>query len=208
MKITAEKRTQTGTSASRKARAEGKVPAAIYGKDVDSVSVLINQKELENTLREVGSNGVFDVEVDGETYHVFVKETFNSALKPITYQVDLLAFTAGQKVQMSIPVYVHGEEEIKEGNINQSISEIDLEIAPSKAPSEIIVNVSDLTVGDSLSVADLDLPEDADILTDADSTVVSVSAPDEFVEPETDEAAEEMPEPEVIGESDEEAEEE
>lgn len=206
MKITAEKRTQTGTSASKKARAEGKVPAAIYGKEVDSVSVLLNQKELENTLREVGANGVFDVEVDGETYHVFVKETSNSALKPVTYHVDLLAFTKGQKVHMTIPVYVRGEEEIKEGNINQSISELEIEIAPSEAPAEFILDVSNLTVGDSLAVSDIELPENAELLTDVDSTVVSVSAPDEFVEPETTEGDEDMPEPEVIGEDDEEEE--
>lgn len=206
MKITAEKRTQTGTSASKKARAEGKVPAAIYGKEVDSLSVLLNQKELEDTLREVGTNGVFDVDVDGETYHVFVKETFTSALRPLTYHVDLLAFTAGQKVTMAIPVYIQGEEEIKEGNINQSISELELEIAPSEAPSEFVLDVSNLVVGDSLAVSDIDLPENAELLTEAESTIVSVSAPDEFIEPEPDTAEEDLPEPEVIGEDEEEEE--
>lgn len=203
MKITAEKRTQTGTSASKKARAEGKVPAAIYGKEVDSVSVLLNQKELEDTLREVGSNGVFDIDVEGETYHVFVKEKANAAIKPVTYHVDLLAFTAGEKVHMTIPVYVHGEEEIKEGYISQSVSELELEIAPSDAPAEFTVDVSNLTIGDSLTVADIELPEGANLLTETESTVVSVSAPDQVEEPEPAEGAEDMPEPEVIGESEE-----
>lgn len=202
MKITAEKRTQTGTSASKKARAEGKVPAAIYGKEVDSLSVLINQKELENTLREVGSNGVFDVELDGETYHVFVKEQSNAAIKPVTYHVDLLAFTAGQKVHMTIPVYITGEEAIQEGYTSQSISELDLEIAPAKAPSEFVVDVSGLEIGDTLTVADIELPKDAELLTDLEATVVSVSAPDAIEEPEPAEGEEEMPEPEVIGEED------
>ncbi|MDZ7835890.1 MAG: hypothetical protein U5K84_11780 [Alkalibacterium sp.] len=83
MKLTATKRTETGTSASRRAREEGKIPAAIYGKEVDTVSVLVDRKEFEMLLREVGTNGVFDVEVDGDdTYHVFVKEKTNAALKP------------------------------------------------------------------------------------------------------------------------------
>ncbi|MEC6747201.1 50S ribosomal protein L25 [Marinilactibacillus sp. XAAS-LB27] len=205
MKITATKRTETGTSASKKARNEGKVPAAIYGKDVDTVSVLLNQKELEDTLRQVGSNGVFEVDVEGETYQVFVKEQKSAAIKPILFHVDLLAFTKGQKVTMSIPVYITGEESIDEGYVSQSISELEVDVAPAKAPSEYTVDVSKMTIGDSVSAGDIELDSETTLLTDADSTVVSISAPD-AVEEETTETSDEMPEPEVIGESKEDSE--
>ncbi|WP_225743976.1 50S ribosomal protein L25 [Marinilactibacillus sp. Marseille-P9653] len=205
MKITATKRTETGTSASKKARSEGKVPAAIYGKDVDTVSVLLNQKELQDTLREVGSNGVFEVDVEGETYQVFVKEQKSAAIKPILFHVDLLAFTKGQKVTMSIPVYITGEEEIAEGYVSQSISELEVDVAPASAPSEYTVDVSKMTIGDSISAGDIELDAETTLLTDADSTVVSISAPD-AVEEETTETSDEMPEPEVIGESKEDSE--
>ncbi|WP_208560151.1 50S ribosomal protein L25 [Marinilactibacillus kalidii] len=203
MKLSATKRTETGTSASKKARNEGKVPAAIYGKDVDTVSVLLNQKELEDTLREVGSNGVFEVDVEGKTYQVFVKEQKTAAIKPILFHVDLLAFTKGQKVTMSIPVYVTGEEEIDEGYVSQSLSELEVEVAPAEAPSEYTVDVSKLTIGDSVSASDIKLDAETTLLTDPDSTVVSISAPD-AVEEETTETSDEMPEPEVIGETKEE----
>ncbi|MFC6464421.1 50S ribosomal protein L25 [Marinilactibacillus sp. GCM10026970] len=205
MKITATKRTETGTSASKKARSEGKVPAAIYGKDVDTVSVLLNQKELQDTLRQVGSNGVFEVDVEGETYQVFVKEQKSAAIKPILFHVDLLAFTKGQKVTMSIPVYITGEEEIAEGYVSQSISELEVDVAPASAPSEYTVDVSKMTIGDSISAGDIELDAETTLLTDADSTVVSISAPD-AVEEETTETSDEMPEPEVIGESKEDSE--
>lgn len=205
MKITATKRTETGTSASKKARSEGKVPAAIYGKDVDTVSVLLNQKELEDTLRQVGSNGVFEVDVEGDTYQVFVKEQKSAAIKPILFHVDLLAFTKGQKVTMSIPVYITGEESIDEGYVSQSISELEVDVAPAKAPSEYTVDVSKMTIGDSVSAGDIELDSETTLLTDADSTVVSISAPD-AVEEETTETSDEMPEPEVIGESKEDSE--
>lgn len=205
MKITATKRTETGTSASKKARSEGKVPAAIYGKDVDTVSVLLNQKELEDTLRQVGSNGVFEVDVEGDTYQVFVKEQKSAAIKPILFHVDLLAFTKGQKVTMSIPVYITGEESIDEGYVSQSISELEVDVAPASAPSEYTVDVSKMTIGDSVSAGDIELDAETTLLTDADSTVVSISAPD-AVEEETTETSDEMPEPEVIGESKEDSE--
>lgn len=213
MKLKAEKRTQTGTNASKKVRAEGKVPAVVYGSQLDTISIAFNQKEFEDTLREVGMNGVFKVEVEGEEYDVFVKDLDHAAVKPILYHVDLLAFTAGEKVTMEIPVYVQGEEEIKEGGyVSQSISEIEMDISPASAPSEISIDVSEMVIGDSVAVSDLDLPKDAEILTEMDATVISISEPDDITEDlETPEGGEtEVEEPEVITEKsdDEEASEE
>lgn len=207
MKLTATKRTETGTSASRRAREEGKIPAAIYGKEVDTVSVLVDRKEFEMLLREVGTNGVFDVEVDGDdTYHVFVKEKTNAALKPEIYHVDLLAFTKGQKVHMTIPVHVTGEDTIDEGIVSQSISELEVNVAPAEAPSEFVVDVTGMEIGDTRHVSDIAMDDSIELLSETDSTVVSVSAPQIEEEPEPAED-DEMPEPEVIGEEDEDSEE-
>lgn len=209
MKITAEKRTQTGTGASKRARAAGKLPAVIYGTEVENIHVLLDAKEFTDTLRQVGSNGVFKVDVDGEEYDVFVKDRHDAALSLEIYHVDLLAFTAGEKVAMSIPVYIEGEEGIKNGIVSQATSEIELEISPVSAPSEFVIDVSELEIGDVLTVADVELPEDAELLTDAEDTLVSVNPPedisDDLEETETEAT---MPEPEVIGETDDEEEEE
>lgn len=182
------------------------IPAAIYGREVETVAVLLNRKEFEMTLREVGANGVFDVEVDGDTYHVFVKEKTNAALKPEIYHVDLLAFTKGQKVNMTIPVYITGEEEIKEGIVSQSISELEVNVAPAEAPSEFTVDVSEMEIGDTKHVSDIAIDDSIELLSDTDSTVVSVSAPQIEEEPEPT-ADDEMPEPEVIGEDEDDSEE-
>ncbi|MEY8291091.1 50S ribosomal protein L25 [Carnobacteriaceae bacterium 52-44] len=206
MKIVAETRAKTGTSASKQARAAGKLPAVIYGKSVESLPVLVDLKEFEDAIREVGSNGVFTLEVDGESYQVFVKEYSYFATKPSLYHVDLQAFTAGEKVDMTIPVYVEGEEEIAEGILSQSISEIEIEIAPEDAPNHFTIDVSSLEIGDSLTVADIEIPENAELLSETDETVVSVSAPEDIsADLETEDTATDvMPEPEVIGEDDDE----
>lgn len=200
MKILAEKRTTTGTSASKKARAAGKLPAVIYGSSVESLPVLVDLKEFEDTIRAVGANGVFSLDIDGEIYKVFVKDTASYALTPKLYHIDLQAFTAGEKVTMTIPVYVVGEENIKEGNVSQSISEIDIEIAPEDAPTSFDIDVSSLEIGDSVVVSDIELPEGAELLSEEDLTVLSVLAPEDISEDlEPTEGAAEMPEPEVIG---------
>lgn len=200
MKILAEKRTTTGTSASKKARAAGKLPAVIYGSSVESLPVLVDLKEFEDTIRAVGANGVFSLDIDGEVYKVFVKDTASYALTPKLYHIDLQAFTAGEKVTMTIPVYIVGEENIKEGNVSQSISEIDIEIAPEDAPTSFDIDVSSLEIGDSVAVSDIELPEGAELLSEEDLTVLSVLAPEDISEDlEPTEGAAEMPEPEVIG---------
>lgn len=207
MKIVAEKRTKTGTSASKQARAAGKLPAVIYGSKVESLPVLLDLKEFEDTIREVGSNGVFSLDVDGEEYQVFVKDTASFALTPKLYHVDLQAFTAGEKVIMTIPVTVLGEEKIAEGNVSQSISEIEIEIAPEDAPTHFEVDASALEIGDSVTVAEIELPDNAELITEADETVISVVAPEDISEDlESTEAAGDMPEPEVIGEDEEDSE--
>lgn len=211
MKIAAEKRTKTGTSASKQARAAGKLPAVVYGKKVDSLPVLMDLKEFEDVIREVGSNGVFNLDIDGENYSVFVKDSQSFALVNKLYHIDLQAFTAGEKVDMTIPVWVVGGEKIEEGNVSQSISELEIVIAPEKAPESFTLDVSDLEIGDTLEVSDIELPEDAELLTESDETVVSISAPEDIsddLEPTTETSDEIMPEPEVIGEDEEEEEEE
>lgn len=201
MKILAEKRVQTGTSASKKARAAGKLPAVVYGSAVESLPVLLDLKAFEDTIRAVGANGVFSLDVEGEVYKVFVKDTAAFAMTPKLYHVDLQAFKAGEKVVMTIPVYVVGEEEIQEGNVSQSISEIEIEIAPEDAPTSFEIDASSLAIGDSVTVADIELPAEAALITDAEETVISVLAPEDVSEDlESTESTDEMPEPEVIGE--------
>ncbi len=208
MKIVAELRTKTGTSASRQARAAGKLPAVVYGSELESLAVLLDLKEFEDTVREVGANGVFTLEVDGEEYQVFVKEYSSFALKPSLYHVDIQAFTAGEKVVMTIPVYVEGDEKVIEGIVSQSVSEIELEVAPEKAPESFIIDVSELEIGDSITVAEIELPEDTVLITESDETVLTVTAPEDITEDlEPTETTDEMPEPEVIGEDEDEDEE-
>ena len=204
MKLVAELRTKTGTSASKQARAAGKLPAVVYGSEVESLPVLMDLKEFEDTVRQVGANGVFTLVVDGEDYQVFVKEYSYFALKPSLYHVDIQAFVAGEKVVMTIPVFVEGDEKVEDGIVSQAISEIEIEVAPEKAPDNFTIDVSELEIGDSITVADIVLPEDSVLMTEADETVVTVTVPEDITEDlEPSEAAEDMPEPEVIGEDDE-----
>lgn len=202
MVLKAEKRTELGTAASRKARNEGKLPASIYGREVESIPVLLDQKEFDDLMRDIGENGVFDVEVSGSgTYKVFVKQRDNAALKRVTYHVDLLAFKEGDKVAMTVPIYIRNEDELEEGVVSLLMNELNVEVAPADAPDQIEINVSDLEIGDSLKVEELIIPEGVEVQDEATQTVLTVTPPTQYEEPEdTDSEDASVPEPEVIGE--------
>lgn len=205
MNLKAELRTQTGSSASRKARNEGKIPTALYGKTVDATSLLINRREFEALLKAEGTNAVFDLEFDGNTQKVWLKDYVRASLKDEVYSVDLEAISANQTLTVEVPLFVVNEETIKEGVVEIIESNIVVETKPDSIPQSFELDVTGLEIGDTLTVADITVPADVEIMMEDDTTVVSISAPTEEAEV-VDPDAEEV-QPEVIGEEAEESEE-
>lgn len=201
MKLKAQKRERLGTSASKQARNDNKVPAIIYGQDVETTPVLIDRKEFDEILRQLGRNAVFNIELDGKERQVLIKHVAHSALKPEIYNVELNALKKGQKVTVPVTIILEGLDEVKEGVVTQTLNEVEVETDPANIPSEITLDVSGLVIGDTVVVSELPIPDKVDLLTDSEETVVVVSAPRVEEEPSDDEA--EAAEPEVIGEKEE-----
>lgn len=201
MKLKAQKRERLGTSASKQARNDNKVPATIFGSDMEAQSVLIDRKEFDELLRELGRNAVFNIDLDGEETQVLIKNIDLSALKPEIYNVELNALTKGQKVTVPVTIVLEGLEDVKEGVVTQTLNEVEVETDPLDIPTEITLNVSDLVIGDTVVVSDLKVPENVTVLAEAEETVVVVAAPRVEEEPADGDA--EVAEPEVIGEKEE-----
>lgn len=201
MKLKAQKRERLGTSASKQARNDNKVPATIFGSDMEAQSVLIDRKEFDELLRELGRNAVFNIDLDGEETQVLIKNIDLSALKPEIYNVELNALTKGQKVTVPVTIVLEGLEDVKEGVVTQTLNEVEVETDPLDIPTEITLNVSDLVIGDTVVVSDLKVPENVTVLAEAEETVVVVAAP--RVEEEPTDGDAEVAVPEVIGEKEE-----
>lgn len=201
MKLKAQKRERLGTSASKQARNDNKVPAIIYGTDVETTPVLIDRKEFDDVLRQLGRNAVFNIELDGKERQVLIKHVDHSALKPEIYNVELNALKKGQKVTVPVTIILEGLDDVKEGVVTQTLNEVEVETDPANIPSEITVDVSELVIGDTVHVSELSVPKNVTVLAEPEETVVVVSAP--RVEEETAEGDAEAAEPEVIGEKEE-----
>lgn len=201
MSIKAELRTKTGTGASKQARREGKIPATLYGKEVEATSLLVSAREFEALLKAEGSNAVFDVEFDGKTQQVILKDFEKASLKDHFYSIDLEAISANQKLQVEVPLVLLNEETVKVGIVAQVFNTIEVETTPANIPNAFEIDVKGMEIGDTKSISDLEVPAGVEILEDAEETIVSVIAPTE--EPAEDEESE-AAEPEVIGEKEDE----
>ena len=200
MKVNATLRTEVGSSAANRARREKKVTAVVNGKGITSTAVLLDSKELDNVLKTLGKNAIFDVAVqDGETHQVIIKEIQNATLVNQILDVELQVIQKGEKLTVTVPINVLNADEVKRGIVSQTLNELEIETLPTNIPTEFTVDVSALEIGDALTVSDITVDKAITVLSDAEQSVVSVLPPS-VEEPET---AVEAVEPELIGEKEE-----
>ena len=214
IKLNLEKREDLGTSGAKKTRAEGMVPGIFYAKDSEPVAVAAKANELQKVVDEAGTSALVDVTVNGEDHKILFKEIQEHPFKNQLLHFDAYGVNLKEKIKLSIPVVLEGRDDIRvqPSVLLQLLEEVEVECLPTSLPSEGVVNVADMQIGDTLTVADLDVASIADIevLTDLDEAVCALQEPrEESVEDE--EASADAADVPTVGEteaSEEEAEEE
>ncbi|WP_082235825.1 50S ribosomal protein L25/general stress protein Ctc [Halobacillus massiliensis] len=209
--LKADQRKDLKQSVTRELRQEGNVPAVVYGKDKEPVNVSVNSMELLKTVRDEGKNAIISLNIDGgNTVDVMLHEYQVDPLKDQLLHADFYIVNMAEEMDVQVPVRLEGEAAgVKEdGVVQQPLYELAIKAKPRDIPEEIVVDVSELNIGDSIMVADLKEARNYEITEDENTTIVSVTPPEEMPEePELEEADQE---PEVVGEkegSDEEQEE-
>ncbi|EDP69193.1 Ribosomal protein L25 (general stress protein Ctc) [Carnobacterium sp. AT7] len=202
MKVNAILRTEVGSAAANRDRKEKKVTAVINGKGITSTPVSLDSKDLDNVLKTLGKNAIFDVVVkDGETHQVIIKEIQSATLVNQILDVELQVVQKGEKLTVTVQINVENAENVKRGIVSQTLNELEIETLPANIPTEFTLDACALEIGDSLTVSDIKVDKSITVLSDPEQTVVSVLPPS-AEEPET---AAEAVEPELIGEKEEEA---
>lgn len=193
----------------RKIREAGKVPAVVYGYGAKNVSVKVDEVEFIKLIREVGRNGVIELGVGSKQIKVMVSDYQYDSLKNQITHIDFLAINMTEERTVEVPVHLIGEAPgAKEGGVvEQPLFNLEITATPDSIPEYIEVDISELNINDSLSVADVKVSGDFTIENEAEDTIVSVVAPTEEPteeEIEAMEGASTQEEPEVVGESSEE----
>ncbi|WP_033543404.1 50S ribosomal protein L25/general stress protein Ctc [Planococcus sp. CAU13] len=204
-KITAQKR-ESGTphSSLTELRTKGDVPGVVYGYQAETTPLTVSEKDLIKTLRESGRNGVINLELDGKSLNVVLSDYQVDALKGNFKHVDFLAINMSDELEVAAAVHMIGESpgEKEGGIVNQPNREVHIKVKPSDIPDALEVDVSNLEIGDTLTVADIRGTVNYEILDEDDFILVSVTAPrtQEEIDELEEGAGTEGAEPEVIGE--------
>jgi large subunit ribosomal protein L25 len=197
MKLAATKRTPGDN---RRLRADGRLPAVVYNRQFNE-SVAIDGKAFDKVFREQGTSSLIDLEVEGDTHQVLVREVQMDKRRRVPVHIDFYATTKGQKLEVYVPVHFEGtaQGQNEGGQLDVQRREVGIYVLPSEIPHELTVDITELQIGDSVHIGDVasQLPETAELLDDEGLTLVTVLAPRVEEEPEPTE--EEEAEPEVIG---------
>ena len=215
IKLNLVKREDLGTSGAKKTRAEGMVPGIFYAKDSEPVAVAAKANELQKVVDEAGTSALVDVNVNGEDHKILFKEIQEHPFKNQLLHFDAYGVNLKENIKLSIPVVLEGRDDIRvqPSVLLQLLEEVEVECLPTSLPSEGVVNVADMQIGDTLTVADLDVASIADIevLTDLDEAVCALQEPREESVEDEEEASADAADVPTVGEteaSEEEAEEE
>jgi large subunit ribosomal protein L25 len=181
-------------------RKEGLVPAVLYGHREPNVLLSLHRSELERLL---GMHAfILQVNWDGRSESVQVRELQYDPLGDHVIHVDLARISLSETVTVSVPIETHGEAAgVAEGGVlDLQLHELEVECLPTAIPEKLRVEVAQLGIGDHVRVGDIQLPEGVTATADAEVVVVAVTPPVEIEEEEAEELAEEaIAEPEVIG---------
>lgn len=181
-----EARTETGKKL-KALRAQGKLPAVVYGPKHESTNLFLDGKEFEKIFREAGESSVLLLTGVGEDAEVLVQEVDYDPVKGGLKHVDFYAIEKGKEVTVNIPLEFVGEAPAAKlgGSLTKALHEIEVTCKPGALPHEIIVDVSSLlTFEDHIRVKDLNIPAGVKVENDPEDTVAVVTEiADEPIEP-------------------------
>jgi large subunit ribosomal protein L25 len=174
--LTAESGRVLGSRSSGRLRLEGRVPAVLYGHGMAPLSLSIDRRQLRAVLHtDAGHNALVDLAVDGSSHLAIVKELQRHPVRNDVVHVDFLAVNRDEVVTVEVPVIVEGESQKvhnAQGTVDQQLFTLTMQAKPGDIPNSIVIDVSDLDIGDSIRVGDLQLPAGATTDLDPDEAVV------------------------------------
>ncbi|HZD59939.1 MAG TPA: 50S ribosomal protein L25 [Anaerolineae bacterium] len=179
--LTAEKREIVGKESSKKLRREGKVPAILYS-DGEATAITVNAREFSALAHsKTGTNVIIKLKIaDAKAQpSAIIKEVQRNPVRDEYFHIDFQKIAMDEKITAMVPISIVGEAAgVKTGGlIEHQLWEIELAGMPSNMPSSIEVDVSELDIGDTFHVKDIQLPSGIDVLTDPSTTILIVSSP-------------------------------
>ncbi len=205
IKMSASKRERAGKGVARALRREDQIPAVIYGDKKEPVTIQMPAKEAN---LEFNKGHLFttlcELDVDGEASLVLARDVQLHPVRDNVLHIDFLRVTDKTKITVAVGVSYINQEDAKyteeKGILNINRYEVEVNCKAKNIPDEIVVDVKDFEIGDSIKISDAIMPDGAKpAIDDRDFTLATIAAPrtveeEEAAEAESDEAAEALAE--------------
>jgi large subunit ribosomal protein L25 len=203
LKLEANYRSDLSKGRNKQIRREGFVTGNVFGHNSESIAIEVNLQDLINQIKQsdMGVKSLIDLKIKGAPKKadgtVLIKDFLKDPLTRKVLDVQFQRISMKEKVHVGVPIEMVGDAPgIKEGGIlEQMLEELQISCLPGAIPKNIEVDVTGVGIGSMIRVSELSVPQDIEILTDADALVVNcrpphVTAPEPVAE-EAEAAAEE-----------------
>ena len=207
--LEAREREGRGKNDARRLRAQGMVPAVLYGDGggAGSTVLAVPAKVVDYTLQHVGDNALYDLKLGGQDdATVRVVDVQRNPVSGRLVHVDLAPVNMRERIVVTVPLTVAGADNspgVTEGGVLDQVAyEVEVESLPGDIPQGLTLDVSGLQIGDNLTLADVELPEGVELISDPEEVAATVTPPTEIsdeeieaagiVEEPSDEQAEEV----------------
>jgi large subunit ribosomal protein L25 len=195
--LTAQGRKVFGSADSRRQRRNGKIPAVIYGHK-QPVGLLIDAHEFNTKFMTISESTIINLQVDGKSHDVLIRDYQEDAISGTITHVDFYEIERGKALRTNVGLHLSGTAVgIREGGILESfVHELEVECLPKDLPESIDVDITNLEIGHSVHVRDLQAPSGVEILNPLDQVICAVA----YKRVEVEEAAEGVAEEAVVEE--------
>ena len=194
IKLDVRSREEAGSAVSRRLRAGGMIPGVLYGDGKKAHPFAVEERELRRVLTgDHGLHAILDVVFEGQKtpHHAVLKDYQLDPVRPRLLHIDLHEVRLDQVIQSQVAVEPVGESPgVKEGGVLTLVArEVNVEALPMEMPDRLELDISGMTIGDSLRISDIVVPEGVRLLDDPESVVATVTPPTRVEEPEEAEEA-------------------
>ncbi len=193
--LKAQTRNSTGKGTARSLRRDGRIPAILYGSDIESIPLSISIRDIDLLLKKINfAQSLLSLTVEGGEpleKTVMIKEVQTEPLSQNLRHVDLYEIDMKRKLTVTVPIVTIGDSKgVEAGGVLQIIRrELDVNCLPTDIPEQITIDITDLDIGDSIHVDEINLEGDVEVPFDANFTIMTVVVP-KVVEEEVEEGEE------------------
>ncbi|MGN7403150.1 50S ribosomal protein L25/general stress protein Ctc [Cytobacillus praedii] len=177
--LQAQERKEFRGSALTRIRRDGNIPAVVYGAKLDSKSIYVSEADFTKVIRKVGRNGVISLDLGGNKHNVVLSDYQADPIKHEVIHVDFLAVDMSKEITANVRINLVGDAPgVKDGGVmQQSMHELTVTATPDNIPQSVDIDVSNLQVNETLTIADIQTNSGYAINEGVEEVIASILPP-------------------------------